>query len=139
MQARKENKSLRDALPPLTTKTLLDSELQQAGFSADDFRNATYRAHQLIYIADCWADSEMTLAELQWKETFSFFLPEQLKTAGYDITDLLPPQRTLTAFGPLYNLIGRWARCFPEPLDLHQHLLQAIPHEIHDCLTLRSQ
>ena len=74
VQARKENKSLRDALPPLTTKTLLDSQLQQAGYSADDFRNATYRAHQLIYIADGWADSEMTLAELQWKKNICIFL-----------------------------------------------------------------
>ena len=129
VQARRNNKHLRDATPPPKTTTLFDSQLQQAEYSADDFRNAGYRADQLIDNADCWDDSEMTLAESAWKETFAMFSPEQLKTAGYDINHLLPPQRTSTGLGPLDRLIERWARCFPSPLDPRQHLPQATQHK----------
>ena len=129
VQARRNNKHLRDATPPPKTTTLFDSQLQQAEYTADDFRNAGYRADQLIDNADCWDDSEMTLAESAWKETFAMFSPEQLKTAGYDINHLLPPQRTSTGLGPLDRLIERWARCFPSPLDPRQHLPEATQHK----------
>ena len=125
VQARRNNKHLRGAPPPPKTTTLFDSQLQQAGYSADDFRNAGYRADQLIHNADCWEDSEMTLDESAWKETFAFFSPEQLKTAGYDVTDLRPPQGTRTTLSPVYKLIGRWDGCYRLPLDARQHRSQA--------------
>ena len=83
VQAREKNLYPLDLHPPVTTKTLFDSQLKQAGYSAEDFRNAGYLADQLIYDADYWADPELTPGDLEWEETHAFFSAEELKTAGY--------------------------------------------------------
>ncbi len=83
VQPREKNMYLFHFHPPVTTKTLFDSQLQQAGYSAEDFRNAGYLADQLIYDADYWADPKRTPGELEWEETHAFFSAEELKTAGW--------------------------------------------------------
>ena len=72
VQAREENLYQCHFHPPVTTKTLFDSQLKQAGYSAEDFRNAGYLADQLIYDADYWADPELTPGDLEWEETHAF-------------------------------------------------------------------
>ena len=84
VQPREKNMYLFHFHPPVTTKTLFDSQLQQAGYSAEDFRNAGYLADQLIYDADYWADPERTPGDLEWEETHAFFSAEDLKTSGWD-------------------------------------------------------
>ena len=83
VQPREKNLYLFHFHPPVTTKTLFDSQLKQAGYSAEDFRNAGYLADQLIYDADYWADPERTPGDLEWEETHAFFSAEELKTAGW--------------------------------------------------------
>ena len=57
------------------------------------------------------------------------FSAEELKTANYEIADLVPPQETETALGPVCKLFGRWARCDPSPWDPRQHRPQATRHQ----------
>ena len=73
--------------PPVTTKSLFDSQLKLAGYSAEDFRTAGYHAHQLSYVY-FWAGEGLTVGEADWEQTCAFFSDSELREAGYDDTDL---------------------------------------------------
>ena len=76
--------------PPKTPRTLFDSQLQEAGYTACDFRNAGYRAEQLSK-AFFWMDDEgegLTAGELEWEECCAFFSASELADAGYSLEDL---------------------------------------------------
>ena len=73
--------------PPVTTKSLFDSQLKLAGYSAEDFRTAGYHAHQLSYDY-FWAGRGLTVGEAEWEQTCAFFSDSELREAGYDDTDL---------------------------------------------------
>ena len=65
-----------DRHPPVTNRTLFDSQLKAAGFSAGDFKRAGYHAHQL---------SE----EFLWREPCcAFFTASELRSAGYNAYEL---------------------------------------------------
>ena len=74
--------------PPVTQRTLFDSQLKAAGFSADDFANAGYRAEQLSY--NCfWKDGdETTPGDAEWEDCYAFFTASELRSAGYDASAL---------------------------------------------------
>ena len=65
--------------PPVTNRTLFDSQLKAAGFSAGDFAMAGYRAEDMSekYF---WQDGE----EVEWEECCAFFTASELRSAGYD-------------------------------------------------------
>ncbi len=65
VQAREKTCTFFISTPPVTTKTLFDSQLKQAGYSAEGFRNAGYSADRLILDADDWADPELSQGELE--------------------------------------------------------------------------
>ena len=72
------------ALPPVTNRTLFDSQLKAAGFSAGDFAMAGYRAEDMSekYF---WQDGDdMTAGEVEWEECWAFFTASELRSAGYD-------------------------------------------------------
>ena len=74
--------------PPVTNRTLFDSQLQAAGFSADDFAKAGYRARQLSYNW-FWKDGdEITEGEAEWEDCCAFFTASELRSAGYDASAL---------------------------------------------------
>ena len=73
--------------PLATHQSLFDSQLREAGYSAEDFRTAGYHAHQLSY-AYFWRDDDITLGETRWVKTVAFFSAAELRRAGYDLTDL---------------------------------------------------
>ena len=74
--------------PPVTRRTMFDSQLKQGGFSARDFRDAGFEAHTLSY-NHFWQDGEdMTPGEIEWEETHAFFEAVELRRAGYTATEL---------------------------------------------------
>ena len=74
------------ALPPVTNRTLFDSQLKAAGFSAGDFAMAGYAAWQLSekYF---WQDG-FYFGENEWEECCAFFTASELRSAGYDASAL---------------------------------------------------
>ena len=75
------------ARPPVSQKTLFDSQLKHAGYSAEDFRSAGYHAYELSY-EYFWAESDLTPGEAEWEGTVAFFSASELTAAGYDAFDL---------------------------------------------------
>ena len=74
--------------PPVTKRTLFDSQLKAAGFSAGDFAKAGYRAEQLSYNW-FWRDGDETTAgDLEWADCYAFFTASELRSAGYDSSAL---------------------------------------------------
>ena len=74
--------------PPATNRTLFDSQLKAAGFSAGDFAMAGYRAEDMSekYF---WQDGDvMTAGEVEWEECCAFFTASELRSAGYDASAL---------------------------------------------------
>ena len=70
--------------PPITNRTLFDSQLKAAGFTASDFYRAGFLATKLSekYF---WQNSDNTTsAELEWFHTYAFFSASELRSAGYD-------------------------------------------------------
>ena len=70
--------------PPVTNRTLFDSQLKAAGFAAVDFAMAGYRAEDLSekYF---WQDGDDMS---KWLECSAFFTASELRDAGYDASDL---------------------------------------------------
>ena len=74
--------------PPVTNRTLFDSQLKAAGFSAGDFAMAGYQAEDLSekYF---WQDGDvMTPGEVEWEDCWAFFTASELRSAGYDASAL---------------------------------------------------
>ena len=74
--------------PPVTNRTLFDSQLKAGGFSASDFYRAGYRAEELSekYF---WRDGDdLTPGEIEWEPCCAFFTASELKSAGYDASQL---------------------------------------------------
>ena len=75
-------------LPPVTKRTLFDSQLKEAGFSAGDFAKAGYRAEELSY-SWFWKDWGGTgERDAEWEECYAFFTASELRSAGYDASAL---------------------------------------------------
>ena len=68
--------------PPVTNRTLFDSQLKAAGFSAHDFAMAGYKAEDMSeeYF---WLDV-CTPGDREWEECRAFFTASELRSAGYD-------------------------------------------------------
>ena len=74
--------------PPLTNRTLFDSQLKAAGFSAGDFARAGYEAADLSY-EYFWKDgAETDIGDVDWEECYAFFTASELRTAGYNASAL---------------------------------------------------
>ena len=74
--------------PPVSNRTLFDSQLKAGGFSASDFHRAGYEAEDLSYEA-FWQDGdELTYGEIEWEQCCAFFTASDLKSAGYDASAL---------------------------------------------------
>ncbi len=74
--------------PPVTRRTLFDSQLKAGGFSAGDFAMAGYQAEQLSYNW-FWKDGvDTTAGEAEWEDCFAFFTASELRSAGYDASAL---------------------------------------------------
>ena len=74
--------------PPVTKRTLFDSQLKAGGFSAGDFAKAGYRAEQLSYNW-FWRDGdETTPGDAEWADCEAFFTASELRSAGYDASAL---------------------------------------------------
>ena len=74
--------------PPVTNRTLFDSQLKAAGFSVDDFAKAGYRAEQLSYNW-FWTGGDETLGrDSEWEDCYAFFTASELRSVGYDASAL---------------------------------------------------
>ena len=71
---------------PVTNCTLLGSQLQLAGYSAKEFRDAGFDAGELSYnnfmfpLSD---EEELTPGEKEWAATCAFFTATELREANY--------------------------------------------------------
>ena len=76
--------------PPVTNRTLFDSQLQRAGYSAKEFLDAGFAAGQLSYNKFmCPSDEEeLTPGEKEWEATCAFFTATQLREANYTEMEL---------------------------------------------------
>ena len=76
--------------PPLTPRTLFDSQLQKAGYTAFDFRNAGYTAHELskAFFWRGYSRAKLTAGKAQWEECHAFFSASELINAGYSLEEL---------------------------------------------------
>ena len=71
--------------PPVTNRTLFDSQLKAAGFSAHDFAMAGYQAWDLSEEYFRQDEEEWRLrCDGEWEECFAFFTASELRSAGYD-------------------------------------------------------
>ena len=78
---------------PVSKRTLFDSQLQDAGYSAKDFREANVNATELSYnwhwnmfpLSD---DENLTPGEREWESTGAFFTARELLEAGYTEAEL---------------------------------------------------
>ena len=76
--------------PPCRQYTLFHSQLQTAGYTARNFRDAGFAAVQLSYKAsDFYREVDLTVGDLEWEETHAFFAPSELKEAGFEVKDLI--------------------------------------------------
>ena len=74
--------------PPVTNRTLFDSQLKAAGFSAGDFAKAGYEAEVLSY-EYFWKDgAETEIGDAEWEECYAFFTASELRSAGYNASAL---------------------------------------------------
>ena len=70
--------------PPVTNRTLFDSQLKAGGFSASDFYRAGYSA-EILSEKYFWEDGDdLTPGEIEWKPCCAFFTASELRSAGYD-------------------------------------------------------
>ena len=88
INARANVPSLKHAHPPKTRKTLFDSQLKLAGYSASDFRRNGYTACRLSSTHFYNRDPDMTEGEREWDETMAFFTVEELTQAGFDAEEV---------------------------------------------------
>ena len=90
INARANVPSLRHAHPPKTRKTLFDSQLKLAGYTATDFRQNGYTACEMssthFYTRD--PGPGMIAGEREWDETMAFFTVEELAQAGFDAEEV---------------------------------------------------
>ena len=87
IDARANVPSLDHAHPPKTRKTLFDSQLKLAGYTATDFRRNGYTACRLS--ATHWNHWDASTAgEREWEETMAFFTVEELTQAGFDAEEV---------------------------------------------------
>ena len=74
--------------PPVTNRTLFDSQLKAAGFSAGDFSMAGFRA-EMLSEKYFWLEGDvMTAGEVEWEECCAFFTASELRSAGYNASAL---------------------------------------------------
>ncbi len=72
--------------PLVTEQSLFDTQMEEAGYSAEDFRTAGYASHQLTY-PYYWRHDECILDETRWVKTRAFISAAELKRASYDDTE----------------------------------------------------
>ena len=87
INARANVPSLKHAHPPKTRKTLFDSQLKLAGYTATDFRQNGYTACELSS-AHFYNWDASTAGEREWDETMAFFTVEELTQAGFDAEEV---------------------------------------------------
>ena len=87
MNARDNVSVLKHAHPPKTRKTLFDSQLKLAGYTATDFRQNGYTACELSSTHFYNWDAS-TAGEREWDETMAFFTVEELTQAGFDAEEV---------------------------------------------------
>lgn len=78
--------------PPVTERTLFDSQLKAAGFSASDFHSAGFKAQDLSY-KYFWKEEvlfheRLTVGEIEWEQCCAFFEASELREAGYTASEL---------------------------------------------------
>ena len=74
--------------PPVTNRTLFDSQLKAAGFSAHDFAMAGYRAEDMSEKYFWQEGDDMEAGEVEWEECCAFFTASELRSAGYNASAL---------------------------------------------------
>ena len=77
--------------PPATNRTLFDSQLQLAGYSAEEFRKAGYDARELSYdnlMYPLYNEKDLTRQEKEWLLTCAFFTATQMLEANYTAWEL---------------------------------------------------
>ena len=77
-----------DLHPPKSRKTLFDSQLKLAGYTATDFRQIGYTACQMSSTHFYTQDPDMTEGEREWDEARAFFTVEELTQAGFDAEEV---------------------------------------------------
>jgi hypothetical protein len=80
--ARDRVRSLRYAHPPPDPRTLFDSQLRWAGYTAADFRQIGYTACEMS--SSYFYDADLSEEEREWDVTLAFFYPKELLEAGFD-------------------------------------------------------
>ena len=88
IDARANVPSLDHAHPPKSRKTLFDSQLKLAGYTATDFRQNGYAACEMSSTHFYSQDPDITGGELEWGETMAFFTAEELTQAGFDAEEV---------------------------------------------------
>ena len=74
--------------PPVTNRTLFDSQLKAAGFSAGDFSMAGFGA-EMLSEKYFWREGDvMTAGDVEWEECCAFFTASELRSAGYNASAL---------------------------------------------------
>ena len=74
--------------PPVTNRTLFDSQLKAGGFTAGEFRDAGYRAEDLSE-KFFWRDgAELYVGDREWEPCCAFFTAEELRSGGYTVREL---------------------------------------------------
>ena len=73
--------------PPASGRTLFDSQLKKAGYSALDFFRAGYSAKQLSY-EYFKKEAEITLGLWNWELLYAFFGASELQEAVYSASQL---------------------------------------------------
>ena len=77
--------------PPVTKRTLFDSQLQDAGYSAKEFREANFDATELSYNWNMFPlsdEEDLTPGDREWEPTYAFFTAGELLEAGYTEREL---------------------------------------------------
>lgn len=74
--------------PPVTSRSLFDSQLKAAGFSAVDFAMAGYRAEDMSEKYFRLVRDDMEAGEVEWEECCAFFTASELRSAGFDASAL---------------------------------------------------
>ena len=78
---------------PVTKRTLINSQLQDARYSAEDFRKAHFNATELSYnwywnMFQSVNEDHLTLGYTKWELTYSFFPTGKIPEDGYRETEL---------------------------------------------------
>ena len=90
LDARRDIPWLHHAHPPASNKTLFDSELAEAGYTAEEFKACGYTAGMLsrIYFMTHPPNAFVTPGEQEWDETIAFFPAPVLQNAGFSELEL---------------------------------------------------